>query len=100
MTKLKITVLKRQDPDEIFDELPVKRQDWMTPCPVYTDGQEYILDEFAMPEGFCGSAWNAIYPSINTLYYGGDFSYFEEKGTTIACCPDGMRPVIFKIERI
>ena len=100
MTKLKLTVLKRQDPDEIFTELPVKRQDWMVPCPVYEDGQEYILEKLAMPEGFCGSAWHTIYPSLRTLYYGGDFSFFEEKGTTVTCCADGIRPVIFKAERI
>ncbi len=42
MTKLKITVLKRTNPDELFDE----------------------------------------------------------KGTAITCCADGMRPVLFKVERI
>jgi uncharacterized repeat protein (TIGR04076 family) len=100
MTKLKITVLKRQDPDEIFDELPVNRKDWMVPCPVYKDGQEYILDKIAMPDGFCGSAWQTIYPNIRTLYHGGDLPYFDEKGTAITCCADGIRPVIFKIERL
>ena len=48
MSKLKITVLKRQDPDEIFDELPVKRQDWMVPCELYKDGQEFIIDKLSI----------------------------------------------------
>ena len=100
MTKLKITVLKRLNPDEIFEELPVKRQEWMVPCPIYEDGQEYILDKVAMPEGFCGSAWQTIYPNVRTLYYGGDLTFFEEKGTAVTCCADGVRPVIFKLERI
>lgn len=100
MTQLKLTVLKRQDPAEIFDELPVAKKDWMVPCDMYTDGQEMILDKLAMPEGFCPSAWQTIYPNMRTLFYGGDLPFFKEKGTAITCCADGMRPVIFKIERI
>ena len=100
MTKLRITVVKRLDPDEIFDELPVERQDWMEPCDIYMDGQEYILDNLAMPEGFCGSAWQTIYPNLRTLWYGGDLPFFAEKGTSVTCCADGVRPVIFKVERI
>jgi len=100
MTQLKITVLKRLDPYKLFDELPVAKQDWFVPCGIYKDGQEYIIDSLTMPEGFCSSAWNTIYPNLRTLYHGGDFSYFDEKGTQITCCADGMRPVIFKVERL
>jgi len=98
--KLKITVLKRQDPKEIFDEYPVAERDWFVPCEVYEDGQEFILDELKMPDGFCGSAWQTIYPNVRTLSFGGNIPYFEEEGVSVTCCADGMRPVIFKIERI
>jgi uncharacterized repeat protein (TIGR04076 family) len=98
--KLKITVLKRQDPKEIFDEYPVGERDWFVPCEVYEDGQEFILDELKMPDGFCGSAWQTIYPNVRTLSFGGNLPYFEEEGVSVTCCADGMRPVIFKIERI
>lgn len=100
MTQLKITVLKRQSPDEIFEELPVARKDWMVPCGLYEDGQEITIDKLAMPEGFCPSAWQTIYPNLRTLFYGGDLPFFSEKGTAVTCCADGMRPVIFKVERI
>ena len=100
MTKIKITVLKRTDPDELFDEYPVNKKDWMVPCGIYKDGQEYILDSPRMPEGFCGSAWQTIYPNVRTIFYGGDLPYFDEKGIAITCCADGMRPVLFKVERI
>lgn len=100
MSKLKITVLKRQDPKEIFDEFPVAEKDWMVPCGIYEDGQEYLLDSLTMPEGFCGSAWNTIYANARTILYGGDLPFFDEKGTAITCCADGMRPVIFKLERV
>jgi len=99
--RLKITVLKRQDPKEIFDVYPVAEREWFVPCGVYEDGQEFILGEnLRMPEGFCPSAWQTIYHNVRTLGYGGDLPYFKEKGVAISCCSDGMRPVIFKIERI
>ncbi len=99
--KLKITVLKRQDPKEIFDEYPVTEMDWFVPCGIYEDGQEYILEEkLGMPEGFCPSAWQTIYHNIRTLGFGGNLPYFQEEGVAISCCSDGIRPVIFKIERI
>ena len=60
--KLKITVLKRQDPAELFETLPVAKKDWMVPCGIYEDGQEIIVEEnLRMPEGFCASAWQTIY---------------------------------------
>ncbi len=33
--KLKITVLRTLGPSDVFDELPVSRQDWMVPCTLY-----------------------------------------------------------------
>jgi uncharacterized repeat protein (TIGR04076 family) len=100
-SKLKITVLKRQDPKDLFDEYPVTERDWFVPCAMYQDGQEITVEEsLAMPEGFCGSAWQTIYPNVRTLSFGGNLPYFEEEGVAISCCSDGMRPVIFKIERI
>ena len=99
-SKLKITVLKRQDPKDIFDEYPVAERDWFVPCEVYEDGQEFIFDGQKMPEGFCSSAWQTIYPNVRTLAFGGNLPYFEEEGVSITCCADGMRPVIFKIERM
>lgn len=98
--RLKITVLKRQDPDEIFETLPVARKEWMVSCGVYEDGQEFVVENMRMPEGFCGSAWQTIYPNVRTLGFGGNLPYFDEEGVSITCCADGMRPVIFKIERI
>ncbi|MFC1803080.1 TIGR04076 family protein [Thermoproteota archaeon] len=100
MSKLKITVLKRQDPADIFDELPVAKKDWMVPCGIYEDGQEFLLDSLTMPEGFCGSAWITIHANARTILYGGDHPAFDEKGTAVTCCSDGMRPVIFKLERV
>jgi uncharacterized repeat protein (TIGR04076 family) len=53
-----------------------------------------------MPEGFCPSAWQTIYHNVRTLGFSGNIPYFDEEGVSVSCCSDGMRPVIFKIERI
>jgi len=98
--KLKITVLKRLDPKDIFEEYPVAERDWFAPCDVYRDGQEFVLEELGMPEGFCPSAWQTIYPNVRTIWFGGNLPYFKERGVAVSCCSDGMRPVIFKIERL
>jgi uncharacterized repeat protein (TIGR04076 family) len=98
--KLKITVLKRQDPKDIFEVYPVAEREWFVPCEIYEDGQEIIVENMRMPEGFCPSAWQTIYPNVRTLSFGGSLPFFEEEGVAITCCADGMRPVIFKIERI
>ena len=99
--KLKITVLKRLDPKDLFEAYPVKEQSWFVPCDIYEDGQEIIVEEnLQMPGGFCQSAWHAIYPTVRTLGFGGNLPFFDEKGVAVSCCTDGMRPVLFKIERI
>jgi uncharacterized repeat protein (TIGR04076 family) len=54
--KLKITVLRTLDPSELFEEMPVARMDWMVPCEVFSEGQEFIVENLEMPEGFCASA--------------------------------------------
>ena len=36
---------------------------------------------------------------FHTLY-GGYYPWMKEKGVVISCCTDGLRPVVFKLERI
>lgn len=62
----------------------------MVPCGVYKERRTCG----------CQSAWLAIYPNLRALGFGGNLPYFDEKGIAITCCTGGMRPVIFKIERI
>ena len=53
-----------------------------------------------MPEGFCGWAWDDIYKVVQALRFHGNFHWFDEPGVSVNCCTDGLRPVVFKIERI
>lgn len=51
---------------------------------------------------FCGEAWDAISRYVYTALQGGSImkSWTNDDRMMIACCNDGTRPVIFKIERI
>ena len=70
------------------------------PCPYFEDGQVFNVVDEEMPKGFCSYAWDAIFWGIVALRSGGDFlEWYEEPGVAVWCCPDGLRPVIFKLER-
>ena len=51
---------------------------------------------------FCSEAWDAIARYIYAGLQGGSImkGWMKEENTMIACCSDGTRPVVFKIERI
>ncbi|MDP3062147.1 MAG: hypothetical protein Q8O40_02875 [Chloroflexota bacterium] len=34
------------------------------------------------------------------LALGGDFPWISKKGTMVSACTDGLRPVLFKLERV
>jgi uncharacterized repeat protein (TIGR04076 family) len=99
---LEITVLKRFDTNEVFKDLPIKAK-YSGPCPVFKEGQVFQVDEHCCrPSKFCTWAWEAMFAIIMTLRFGGNPwypEYFDEPGVAVACCPDGLRPVIFKLER-
>ena len=50
----------------------------------------------------CSEAWDAIARYIYAGLQGGSImrDWMKEENTMIACCSDGTRPVIFRIERI
>ena len=99
MKKCKITVLKR-----LFDEELAKEYgaDGIGKCPMHEEGQTYYAD-FAKPENFCDEAWKAIYQYAFALAHGCELFYYKDwiktPGVAICSCNDGIRPVIFKIER-
>lgn len=101
LRKVKITILKRFSPAEVFKKSPVTPVSNLGACAQFRDGQEFIVgEELKMPEGFCTSAWVSIYGNVRLLAFGGDLPWFKEKGVAVNCCMDGLRPVIFKLERV
>ena len=65
-----------------------------------TESRAGIAGGPALPH--CSEAWDAIARYIYTGLQGGSImkGWMKEENTMIACCSDGTRPVIFKIERI
>ena len=78
-------------------------------CPCFKVGDTFTLkrtseqDDFyhLMNGKFCGEAWDAISRYVYTALQGGSImhKWTNDERIMIACCNDGTRPVIFKIER-
>jgi len=103
MIKVKITVLRTTFNKEIVDQyVAEERKKTLGPCEVFKAGQEFITDVFGtIPSGFCPWAWDDIYKDLVGFATGGNFGFwYRDPNSIIACCTDGTRPVIFKIEKI
>lgn len=106
--KCKITVLRKG----LFTDL--QKEYLADPkagvCPIFEVGQEFILersdnrdDFWHMMDGkFCAEAWDCISRYVYAALQGGSImdGWTNDERVMIACCNDGTRPVIFKIERI
>ena len=99
--KVKITVLKKLNGEDIYgEELPITPK-YPLVCDQIDEGKEFIVEATGkMPDGFCSWAWNDIARIVEHLQFGGNYSFYEEKGVNLACCTDAVRPVIFKLERL
>lgn len=96
MAKIKITVLKMMFNQDLAGEYCQS----VTPCHVFNEGQEFIVEN-EKPEDFCDWAWNDIYKVYLTLRWNGNFKPWMKNGdNVIACCTDGIHPVVFELERI
>lgn len=98
------------------------------PCPCYHEGDVYLFDRNEDKDDFwhtglnslikgsgdldtiaggpkmpfCAEAWDAISRYIYAALQGGSImhGWTNDDRMMIACCNDGTRPVVFKIERI
>ena len=106
--KCKITVLKK----ELYADL---QREYLAdpssgPCRFYEEGQEFVFERYGGRDDFwtmgkgtqCSEAWDAISRYVYTALQGGSImrNWTNDERIMIACCSDGTRPVIFKIERI
>jgi len=98
---VRIAVLRR----ELFEDLvrahvPTDRRP-VHRCPAFVDGQEFLVEGWPeRPDGFCENAWRAIHTGVMLAAFDADLSRTTVPGKWIACCPDGLRPVVFSIEPI
>ena len=101
MAPVKITVVRKLSRDEIYaDSDPGCSSNSEPVCPLFEEGQEFTADISTMPEGFCPGAWADIFPFVCGLQAGANYYWVNEPGKVLACCNDGFRPVIFRLERI
>ena len=102
--KVKITVLRR----ELFPDL--QEQYLANPkagkCEFFQEGQEFLVgseEYMSMLNGkFCAEAWDCVSRYIYSALQGGSImgGWTNDEKMMIACCNDGTRPVIFKLERV
>lgn len=102
MAKCKITVLKKIINKELVEEYcSLNLSEHCLGCPHLIVGQEFLAeDNNQVPEGFCSWAWGDIHKDITTIMFDGSFPWIKQPGVAIACCSDGLMPVVFKIEKV
>ena len=104
MAKCKVTVIRKECYEDLQKEYLADPKSG--PCRAFEVGQEFIFDGHGfqtMNEGqFCMEAWDAISRYVYSAIQGGSImrGWTNDEKMMIACCNDGTRPVIFKIERI
>lgn len=113
--KVVVTVLKRNCFGDLQEEYLADPKSG--PCPCFEEGQVYEFyrnesrdDFYKLGKGTlvgggdfpCGEAWDCISRYIYAALQGGAImhNWTRDDRLMIACCNDGTRPVIFKIERI
>lgn len=102
--KCKITVLRREYYQDLADQYLANPDTGK--CKLFHEGQEFIVDMDTyvhMLRGeFCSEAWDCISHYVYAAIQGGSImkGWTNDEKIMIACCSDGVRPVIFKIERM
>ena len=106
--KCKMTVIDKK----VFPDLQEKylEDPKSGACPFYEVGAKYIFERYGDEDTFwtqgkgahCSEAWDCFSRYIYTALQGGSImrGWTNDEHMMIACCNDGTRPVIFRIERI
>jgi uncharacterized repeat protein (TIGR04076 family) len=79
-------------------------------CPFYEVGAEYLFERYGDEDTFwtqgkgahCSEAWDCFSRYVYAALQGGSImrGWTNDEHMMIACCNDGTRPVIFRIERL
>ena len=101
MPRIKVTVIKKISMREIHGEVGAGAVDTLPPvCDLFNVGDSFVLDGSEVPKGFCVGAFVDIWRWAGALLNGASFHWMGKEGTMVACCTDGLRPVVFRLERI
>ena len=106
--KVKVTVIKKECYEDLQEQYLANPKSG--PCDRFEVGDEFIFDGFGGPPEFwtkdgrprCTEVWDCISRYVYTALQGGSImkGWTNDEKMMIACCNDGTRPVVFKIERI
>lgn len=97
MKKVKITVAKVAR----YGDLIEKYENPISHACDMVEGQVFVANGWAKPDGFCDSAWDSISAFVMTLAHGGENLYdgwMKDPKSAMISCSDGFRPVSFYIE--
>lgn len=103
--KVKVTVLRKLVLDDLTDEYHVGYPEGNDrKCNRFNEGDEFFF-EYGAPnpvetQGFCPWAFCDIQRDIEVMKSGGSQPWMKNKDVFITCCTDGLRPVVFKLERM
>jgi len=103
MPRVRITVLKRALHRDVLEAQIADEacRASFGPCSIFEDGQIFISEDWpTKPDGFCERAWPDIRHEVDMVMHRAQAPWIESEGSTITCCNDGIRPVIFRIERL
>lgn len=84
-----------------YQDLAEQYENPITHACAIEEGQVFIANGWARPDGFCESAWESISPFVMTLAHGGENLYdgwMKNQKAAMISCNDGFRPVSFFIE--
>ena len=62
-------------------------------------GDQWVIGS-KTPEGICLSAFNALFPFLRVLRFGGSFPWETNPDVTTVACPDAQNPVVFELRRL
>ncbi len=96
---VRITVLKKLEMPDLYADYANRDKTHIT-CENQALGKEFISYNAERPDGFCNRAWNAFYDKVKLLAAGKDSPWVNKAGIEIVSCPDGLHPVICKLERL
>ncbi|MCY3412073.1 MAG: TIGR04076 family protein [Candidatus Heimdallarchaeota archaeon] len=99
--KLKFTVINKFSTKDITGSEVTTNSGYSIPtCPFFDIGDEHIAENsFTKPEKFCGWAWKDLSTRLTKFELVEDMDW-PDKNTTYMACGDGLRPVIFKVEKL
>ena len=106
--KCRITVLRKECYPDLQEEYLANPKSGV--CPMFEVGQGFILERNSEWDDFwnmlagklCAEAWDTMSRYVYTALQSGSImkGWTNDEKIMIACCNDGTRPVIFKLERI